>query len=114
MDCVPTEKCTYKKLPNIRFVQGDCKKYIEDLVNCEVIFLDTDPHLGNDEREIVDQLSKKSYRGILICDDIYLNGSMKAFWQDVTLKKYDVTSYGHWSGTGIIVFDEQYISVEVE
>jgi hypothetical protein len=37
-------------------------------------------------------------------DDIHLNDDMKLFWNNITEEKYDLTSIGHWSGTGLVVF----------
>jgi hypothetical protein len=31
---------------------------------------------------------------------------MELFWQGITTRKEDITTYGHFSGTGIVLFDE--------
>jgi predicted O-methyltransferase YrrM len=38
---------------------------------------------------------------IVMFDDIRLWG-MLAFWQEITRPKLDLTSFGHWSGTGLV------------
>ena len=38
---------------------------------------------------------------------------MQDFWEWVDLKKYDISKYGHWSGTGVIVFDETSYDVSI-
>ena len=32
---------------------------------------------------------------------------MKRLWNSIEDKKYDFTKYGHCSGTGIIIFDDE-------
>jgi hypothetical protein len=38
-------------------------------------------------------------------DDINLNNPMKEFWNVITEDKYDISEYGHWSGTGLVIFE---------
>ena len=54
-----------------------------------------------------------NYAGMVLCDDIHISQDMKNFWNDVPLKKIDVTKYGHVTGTGIIVFDPTVVDVIV-
>lgn len=71
-----------------------------------LILLDVDPHNGNLEREMLDYLSDVGWSGIIVLDDIKLNGSMKDFWLKLPEeKKRDVTDLGHASGTGILEFN---------
>jgi hypothetical protein len=58
-------------------------------------------------------LMSSGYKGVVLADDIRLNDKMRAFWQWVPLKKFDVTHYGHHSGTGVIVFDAAVCDVAV-
>jgi len=74
-----------------------------------LIFLDTF-HDGVFETQFVDALTKIGYKGLLVCDDIHLNPEMKAFWDSISLPKLDVTLVGHWSGTGVVMFDPDTIS----
>jgi hypothetical protein len=30
---------------------------------------------------------------------------MKNFWDRIEEKKYDITNIGHWSGTGLVIFE---------
>lgn len=69
-----------------------------------VILLDTF-HQGDFEKAFVDRLIAQNWRGLLVCDDIHLGESMKNFWSNIALEKYDVTSIGHHSGTGIVIFE---------
>ena len=38
---------------------------------------------------------------IVMLDDIRL-WRMLSFWQDIPRPKLDLTSFGHWSGTGLV------------
>lgn len=105
---------TYRNLPNVRFVKGDCANYIDAFIDAKLIMLDIDPHDGVQEPKMVKLLLEKEYKGILICDDIHLNKEMQNWWDSVTLKKIDATKYGHWSGTGIIVFAPEIIDVSMD
>lgn len=73
-----------------------------------LILLDTDPHDGKKEREMLDYLSKKDWSGMIVLDDIHLNGDMKSFWISLPEeKRQDVTEFGHQSGTGILEFNKK-------
>lgn len=98
---------------NITYYQKSCQDAIEDISNALVVLLDIDPHDGEAELEFIGLLKQNGFKGLLICDDIKLNDEMKSFWSDIdnTLKKVDVSEYGHWSGTGIVVFDPSTIDI---
>ena len=74
-----------------------------------MICIDVDPHDGSQEIEMFKFLQEKEWEGILIFDDIHVNGKMDDFWNsiepiDLTEDvKYDITHIGHSSGTGIIL-----------
>lgn len=104
---------TYKKLANITFIHGDCLDYYKFYRDADIIFLDVAPHDGDQERKVLAGLIEQGFKGLLVCDDIYLSDSMKNFWDSITLKKIDVTHYGHWSGTGIVIFDEKSMDLIV-
>lgn len=112
-DQLPRGCLTIKDLQNVRFFNADCKEYIKQLVNFSIIFLDIAPHDGIQEQEVLSGLMHQGFRGLLICDDIFYSDAMETWWRGVPLQKYNVTNYGHWSGTGIVVFDPQYIDVEI-
>ena len=88
---------------NIEYILGDSTKDI-DLKKCPIIFLDVD-HDGIYEDIFYDHLKSINWKGILILDDIHLNEPMKNFWNRIEEKKYDITNIGHWSGTGLVVFE---------
>lgn len=80
-------------------------KYNGLLKNAKLICLDVDPHDGIKEPQFMDIIVKSGFKGIIVCDDINLNKHMHNWWNNVSLPKYDVSKYGHWSGTGIISTD---------
>ena len=72
------------------------------LDEADVIFLDApkDDVFEYKMAEKLQRLSKKE-RKLLIIDDIqFVN--MIDFWRSIQSPKIDVTSFGHWSGTGIV------------
>lgn len=101
--------------PNIKQKIMRGQDDIEYLVQCDFILLDVDPHDGKQEKEILDLLIEHKFRGILCCDDINMSRDMKEFWNNIpeNLKKYDVSYLGHWTGTGLIVFDPEYIDIYI-
>ena len=88
---------------NVEYILGDSTKD-SDLENCNFIFLDVD-HDGLYENIFYDHLKSINWKGILVLDDIHLNNPMKDFWNRIEEKKYDITNIGHWSGTGLVIFE---------
>ena len=100
-DLQNNSKCPQKS--NITYISGDCmdKAYKEYFLNSSLILLDT-LHDGTFERKFFDYLIKIKWEGLLVCDDIHLNQQMKQFWESISRTKYDVTKYGHVTGTGFV------------
>ncbi len=100
----------YRKLrstpENVSFVIGDVVSgnYDELILTSPLIMLDTD-HDGSFEIVFYDHLCNLNYKGLLLLDDIHLNEPMKKFWNLIKQPKQDITSVGHWSGTGVVVFE---------
>ena len=112
------------KLPNVEFTESDCLDCVADYADAALIVLDVDPHNGKQESAIVQRLVDYDFRGVLVCDDIELNAAMKQWWTEWSTFKpllrtshnpkfFDLTPYGHWSGTGLVVFDPETADVEV-
>ena len=71
-----------------------------------LIFIDIEPHDGRPEFEFIQWLKANRYQGIVVLDDIWYFKSMRNnLWFQLDLPKLDVTHIGHWSGTGIVMFD---------
>lgn len=93
------------------------KNVLEDLnkefvSKIKIVMIDID-HEGIIEKQIIDRLVELNYNGIIILDDIHipwnnLKDKMKDLWEHkITLpNKFDITKYGHFSGTGIIILDK--------
>lgn len=85
----------------------------DTILNSSIIFLDIDPHEGSEEYNFYLWLKEKNYNGLLILDDIYYFKEMRDnIWHKIpTSEKYDLTQFGHWSGTGLVVFNNQKIEL---
>jgi hypothetical protein len=102
-----------KMIPNINFYIEDLwnpetrEKRKEMILNSGMIFLDIDPHDGIREYEFYCFLRDNNYSGVLIVDDIwYFKGMRDNFWYLIPSEnKLDITKYGHWSGSGLIKFN---------
>jgi predicted O-methyltransferase YrrM len=99
-----TKSILHMKNTEFRLKDGiqDMKAYID---MAPLIFLDVDPHDGVQEKRFFELLIENNYKGVVVCDDIHLNADMDALWNWIPKPKIDVTKYGHWSGTGIVLFD---------
>jgi len=75
----------------------------KDLIQkAEFIFIDAS-HDGALEKRILAHLEKVPFKKppILFFDDIRV-WTMLKMWREITHPKLDLTSFGHWSGTGIV------------
>ena len=96
---------------NCTFLVENClekDEHKERLLSADIVMLDTD-HDGVFEEEFYSFLKTSGFSGILILDDIRLNEPMKKFWDSITEPKFDITKYGHFSGTGLVTFGEYSI-----
>ena len=94
------------KIPeNVEFIIGDIldSRYESLVLSSSYILLDTF-HDGTFEKQFVDYLSLIHWKGHLLLDDIYLNNEMKNFWNSLNGDKTDLTSIGHITGTGLVIF----------
>jgi predicted O-methyltransferase YrrM len=68
----------------------------------ELLFVDG-PKDGVFERKLLQQLETVDFHKplLLVMDDIRF-WNMLATWQDIARPKLDLTSFGHWSGTGLV------------
>lgn len=90
----------------ISFIIDDVlkEKYKDLILSCGYILLDT-MHDGIFEKRFYNYLIEINYKGCLLLDDIKLNNEMIDFWNFIDKEKYDITEWGHATGTGIVVFD---------
>ena len=89
-------------LPGVQYNIGNVMKD-KNLIKSSFIFFDVN-HDGIFEKKFYDHLVNINYKGLLMCDDIYENIEMKTWWENIKEDKYDITSIGHWNGTGLIYF----------
>lgn len=86
----------------------------EHLLSADLIFIDVDPHEGIVEYDMLLWLKENNFKGLILFDDIHLGpghmgitsgNSMQQFWDKIDNQyKLDLTSVGHWSGTGLVSF----------
>ena len=102
----------YSKI-NITFnIKNILNDLTEELIkDVKIIMIDID-HYEIIEKQIISKLNKLNFSGIIILDDItnhpdpYVNECMNKLWDNLEYTKYDVTQYGHFSGTGIIIMND--------
>jgi len=88
---------------SMEYMLGDCT-LDERLLKSNFISLDT-AHDGVYEEYFLSYLAKNNWQGLLLMDDIHEYPALKDIWQSITKEKYDLTNKGHWSGTGLVVFE---------
>ena len=71
------------------------------LEKADLVFMDG-PHDGPTEYKMMQNLSSLHFsrEPIFLFDDIKMHTMLK-FWRDLRMPKLDITSFGHWSGTGV-------------
>ena len=77
-----------------------CARHSSLLCEADLVFVDAAKD-GILERKILGNFSGMNFRGtpILVFDDIRL-WNMLRIWREIRLPKMDMTSFGHWCGTG--------------
>lgn len=99
-------------IPNVVF---NIKNVLDDLdsemiKSVKLILIDID-HMGKNEELIMKKLREVGFKGLVLIDDInhpdkVMKKLMQEFWNNIKEDKYDVTSYGHTSGSGLVLFDD--------
>jgi hypothetical protein len=93
---------------SLRQVLGDLSdrgfffSFADTLSSCDLLFVDA-PKNVHFERAFLANLSsiRLPRNALVIFDDIRL-WNMLQIWREITRPKLDLTSFGHWSGTGIV------------
>lgn len=81
-------------------------KFYDIIKKSSIIMMDVDPHDGIQEPLFMDLFREAEFEGILLLDDINLNQPMNNWWNNINIEKYDISKYGHWSGTGLVNFNK--------
>ena len=112
-DVFPEDNMTVKNKCNVDFRCMDCLEDInqEMIDSTDLICIDID-HKGYYERAILSLLERLNYKGLVVLDNIAISQDMKSLWEGIKQTKYVVTPFGHWTGTGIVVFDESKYKIE--
>jgi len=87
-------------------------QYKELISIADLIFIDV-THDGKLEEEIFKKFKIDGFVNTpyIILDDIRV-WSMLKMWRGITLPKLDLTSFGHWSGTGVVEWQEPKLGNE--
>jgi hypothetical protein len=103
---IPSRQNIVYHLANIVNDTPERQAWKDRILASPLIFLDIDPHEGKDEYIFYEWLRDNQYVGRVICDDIHhFEGMRNNFWSKIPDEfKTDLTSQGHWSGTGMIKF----------
>lgn len=77
----------------------------------DLIYVDIHPHEGIEENRINQSLQESHYEGVVVFDDIWHFKTMRdTFWFHIPEKnKRDLTRVGHYSGTGLVFYNENKI-----
>ncbi len=91
------------------FYKTNLDKWKEKLLSSPLIFIDIAPHDGFLEYDMVMWLKEHDYKGIIILDDIWYYRDMRInLWYKIEPEyRYDVTEFGHWAGTGLVIFNSE-------
>ncbi len=94
------------------------KNFLEDkeLISKSALIILDIKHNGKEEIEIYDKLKEYNFKGLLLLDDIHFGNreplggkiqgyNMNIFWNYIDLPKWDLTKYGHVTGTGLVDFN---------
>ena len=88
-------------------------KHKELIVNADFIMCDG-PKDGVFEREFLTKLSKTNFKNkprFLLLDDIRFSTEMP-LWRQIQSPKVDLTSFGHFSGTGLVDISQGLVLVD--
>jgi predicted O-methyltransferase YrrM len=107
------ENQNIRNIQNIEFCYDNLfehdgqQKWKDTILQAPFIFLDVDPHNGTMEWDFYNFLKSINYQGFVICDDIWYFKEMRnEFWYKIPYEeRYDVSEFGHFSGTGIFTFN---------
>jgi predicted O-methyltransferase YrrM len=87
-------------------------KYEDLFCTADFIFLDG-PKDGKFEKKVIQKIIQSMKSScVLLIDDIGFN-NMSELWHEISFDKLDFTSFGHWSGSGLVVKDAELLLKKV-
>jgi len=89
---------------NISFYIENILDDLNTLLSSPFIVLDT-AHDGIFEEKVIKCLIDNNWNGILLMDDINEYPALSYIWKNLKKEKHELTYKGHWSGTGIAIFN---------
>lgn len=98
--------CTNINKSNISFFFEDILTDPK-ILSYPLISLDVDPHDGVQESKCFEYLMANNYQGLVLLDDTnfaHVYPALHNWWNGLQLPKWDLTRYGHYSGTGLVDF----------
>jgi predicted O-methyltransferase YrrM len=114
-DVIPWRQYPGTVLTEVDFADGTLQQYVDDisqpaqlakhkalLAEADLIFIDAAKD-GMQEQLFLNNFETVEFKSdpLLIFDDIRL-WNMLRIWNDIKRPKLDLTSFGHWSGTGLV------------
>lgn len=90
--------------------QDEMQKHNSLIQDAEFIFIDA-THDGLLEQRILSNLERVKFRNkpFILFDDIRV-WTMLKMWREIPYPKIDLTSFGHWSGTGLVELDRTLLA----
>lgn len=102
------------QVPNLKFETKSCLQATPSIIRkADLILLDIDPHNGVVESVFVNMIRDYGFSGYLVMDDInpMRYPSLGRLYLELPEQKYDLTSIGHFSGTGLVCFNDQHVEI---
>ena len=72
-------------------------------------------HYETIETQIINRLKELDFSGLILLDDTtnhpdpVINKCMNRLWDNINESKFDFTQYGHFSGTGVVVMNDNIL-----
>ena len=110
VDCADVTSFLFRQVSSICHIHDDIVDWLQTdealaLVQAAPLIVLDVSHDGWTERAIYAQLERLGFVGILLLDDINLNDQMRRVWAEISRPKLDLSSIGHHTGTGIVLFE---------
>lgn len=102
--CLDEEPKALLSLPNVTYYPNGAD--FDRIAKSDLIIFDMHPHDGIGEQAFLRELERRSYEGIVIMTCIKLTEGIKDVWNNINIKKIDISNKAHWAGTGIVFFEK--------